>query len=143
MKPVVQRERTGCGIASVATLAGISYARARRAANRLGIFAEDPRLWSETRQVRDLLKHFHIRAARKETPFVSWGLLPEVALLAIKWHREQETAYWHWVVFWRSPGGPVVFDSKQALRRHIRTDFGRMKPKWWIKIERVTVERGR
>ena len=93
MKPVVQRERTGCGIASVATLAGISYARARRAANRLGIFAEDPRLWSETRQVRDLLERFHIRAARKETSFVSWGLLPEVALLAIKWHREQETAY--------------------------------------------------
>lgn len=143
MKPVVQRERTGCGIASVATLAGISYARARRAANRLGIFAEDPRLWSETRQVRDLLEHFHIRAARKETSFVSWGLLPEVALLAIKWHREQETAYWHWVVFWRSPGGPVVLDSKQALRRHIRTDFGRMKPEWWIKIERVTVKRGR
>ena len=143
MKPVVQRERTGCGIASVATLAGISYAQAKRAANRLGIVTEDPRLWSETRQVRDLLAHFHIRAARKETPFVSWGLLPEVALLAIKWHREQETACWHWVVFWRSPGGPVVFDSKQALRRHIRTDFGRMKPKWWIKIESATVGRGR
>lgn len=84
MKSVVQRERTGCGIASVATLAGISYAQAKRAANRLGIVTEDPRLWSETRQVRDLLAHFHIRAARKETPFVSWGLLPEVALLAIK-----------------------------------------------------------
>ena len=143
MKPVVQRERTGCGIASAATLAEISYAQAKRAANQLGIVAEDPRLWSETRQVRDLLEHFHIRAARKETPFVSWGLLPEVALLAIKWHRKQETAYWHWVVFWRSPGGPVVLDSKQALRYHVRTDFGRMKPKWWIKIERVTVERGR
>ena len=143
MKSVVQRERTGCGIASVATLAGISYAQAKRAANRLGIVTEDPRLWSETRQVRDLLAHFHIRTARKETPFVSWGLLPDVALLAIKWHREQETACWHWVVFWRSPGGPVVFDSKQALRRHIRTDFGRMKPKWWIKIESATVGRGR
>lgn len=143
MKPVVQRERTGCGIASVATLAGICYAQAKRAANRLGIVTEHPRLWSETQPVRDLLAHFHIRAGRKETPFVSWGLLPDVALLAIKWHREQETAYWHWVVFWRSPGGPVVFDSKQALRRHIRTDFGRMKPKWWIKIERGTVERGR
>jgi hypothetical protein len=143
VKPVVQRERTGCGIASVATLAGISYAQAKRAANRLGIFAEDPRLWSETRQVRDFLTHFHIRAAGKEAPFVSWDRLPDVALLAIKWHREKGRAFWHWVVFWRSPGGPVVFDSKQALRRHIRTDFGRMKPKWWIKIERATVGRGR
>ncbi len=143
MKPVVQRERTGCGIASVATLAGVSYAQAKRAANRLEIVADDPRLWSETRHVRDLLKHFRIRAAGGEAPFVSWAALPEVALLAIKWHREKGRAFWHWVVFWRSPGGPVVFDSKQALRRHIRTDFGRMKPKWWIKIERVTVERGR
>lgn len=143
MKPVVQRERTGCGIASVATLAGISYAQAKRAANRLGIFAEDPRLWSETRRMRDLLAHVHIRAAGKEAPFVSWDRLPDVALLAIKWHREKGRAFWHWVVFWRSPGGPVVFDSKQALRRHIRTDFGRMKPKWWIKIESATIGRGR
>ena len=143
MKPVVQRERTGCGIAGVATLAGVSYAQAKRAANRLGIFAEDPRLWSETQPVRDLLKHFRIRAANGEAPFVSWAALPDVALLAIKWHRERGTAFWHWVVFWRSPGWAVVLDSKQALRRHARTDFGRMKPKWWIKIERETVERGR
>jgi len=129
MKPVVQLERTGCGIASVATLAGVSYVQAKREANRLGIVAADPRLWSETKPVRDLLAHFHIRAAEKETSFVSWDLLPEVALLAIKWHREKGRPFWHWVVFWRSPGGPVVFDSKRALHRHIRTDFGRMKPK--------------
>jgi len=143
VKPVVQRERTGCGIASVAILAGVSYAQAKQAANRLGIFAEDPRLWSETQPVRDLMKHFRVHAANGETPFVSWAALPEVALLAIKWHREQGRAFWHWVVFWRSPGGPVVLDSQQALRRHVRTDFGRMKPKWWIKIERATVERSR
>ena len=143
MKLVVQRERTGCGIASVATLAGVSYAQAKRAANRLGIVADDPRLWSETQHVRDLLKSFRIRATGGEAPFVSWAALPEVALLAIKWHREQGRAFWHWVVFWRSPGGPVVLDPKQALRRHIRTDFGRMKPKWWIKIESATVGRSR
>jgi hypothetical protein len=143
VKLVVQRERTGCSIASVATLAGVSYTQARRAANRLGVSADDPRLWSETQPVRDILKHFGIRAARGEAPFVSWAALPEVALLAIKWHRVKGRAFWHWVVFWRSPGGPVVLDSKQALRYHVRTDFGRMKPKWWIKIERVTVERGR
>lgn len=143
MKPVVQRERTGCGIASVAALAGVSYAQAKRAANQLGIFAEDPRLWSETQPVRDLLRHFRLRAAGGETPFVSWAALPEVALLAIKWHREKGRGFWHWVVFWRSPGGPVVLDSKQALRRHVRTDFGRMKPKWWIAVDRTASGRGR
>jgi hypothetical protein len=44
MKPVVQLERTGCSIANVAALAGVSYRQAQRVANRLGIFADDSRL---------------------------------------------------------------------------------------------------
>ncbi|HSN03597.1 hypothetical protein ACO9S2_04665 [Nitrospira sp. NS4] len=135
MKPVVQLERTGCGIASVAALAGVTYTEAKRAANRLDIFADDSRLWSETQHVRRLLKHYRLQAASQEAPFVSWQGLPDVALLAIKWHREKGRAFWHWVVFWRSPQGPVVLDSKRTLRRHVRRDFGRMKPKWWIGVK--------
>ena len=71
MKPVVQFERTRCGIASVAALAGVSYAQAKRVANRLGIFADDPKLWSETDYVRRLLKEHGIRSARIEVPFTS------------------------------------------------------------------------
>jgi len=55
MKPVVQLERTGFGIASVAVLAGVSYRQAHGVANRLGIFAGDSRLWSETGYVRRML----------------------------------------------------------------------------------------
>ncbi len=44
MKPVIQEELTGCGIASVAALAGITYQQAKSIANRLGIFAEDQQL---------------------------------------------------------------------------------------------------
>ena len=134
MKPVVQLERTGCGIASVAVLAGASYRQAQRVANRLGIFADDPRLWSETHYVHRLLKQYGIRPARVEKPFTSWEALPDCALLAVKWHKEKDRAFWHWVVFWRGPRGPVVFDSKRTLRRHVRTDFGRIKPKWFIPI---------
>ena len=64
MKPVVQLERTGCGIASVAALAGVSYWETQRVANRLGIVADDPRLWSETGYVRRLLKEFGIQAGK-------------------------------------------------------------------------------
>jgi hypothetical protein len=110
MKPVVQLERTGCG------------------------FADDPRLWSETHYVHRLLKQYGIRPARVETPFISWEALPDCALLAVKWHIEEDRAFWHWVVFWRGPHGPVVLDSKRALRKHKRTDFGRIKPKWFIPI---------
>ncbi len=134
MKPVVQRERTGCGIASVAVLAGVSYRQAQGVANRLGIFAGDSRLWSETRHVRRLLKDYGVRPAHTEVPFTSWEALTDRAVLAVKWHTKRERAFWHWVVFWRGPHGPVVLDSKRALRRHVRTDFGRIKLKWFIPI---------
>lgn len=134
MKPVVQLEQTGCGIAAVVALVGANYDQAKRMANRLGIFADDPALWSETDPVRRLLKEYGFRLARTETPFTSWEALPDLALLAIKWHEDWGRASWHWVVFWRGPRGPVVLDSKRALRRHVRTDFGRMKPKWSLAI---------
>ncbi len=134
MKPVVQLERTGCGIAAVAALAGVKYDQAKRMATRLGIVADDPALWSETDHVRRLLKEYGFRLARTEAPFTSWEALPDLALLAIKWHEDRGRAFWHWVVFWRGIRGPVVLDSNRALRGHVRTDFGRMKPKWSIAV---------
>lgn len=134
MKAVVQEERTGCGIASVAALAGVSYRQARAAAAGLGIAAADPRLWSETHHVRALLRHFGLRAAAGETPFQSWERLPPLALLATKWHLQDGRPYWHWVVYWRGPQGAVVLDSKAALRHHRRTDFWRIRPRWFIAV---------
>ncbi len=137
MKPVVQLERTGCGIASVAALACVSYRQAQCVANRLGIFAGDSRLWSETHYVHRLLTEYGIRSASTEVSFTSWESLPDLALLAVKWHRERGRPFWHWVVFWRGPCGPVVLDSKRDLRNHERADFGRMKPKWFIPVSPI------
>ena len=53
---------------------------------------------------------------------------------ALVWHRKDTKASWHWVVYWRGFRGPVVLDPKKALRTHTRTDFGRIKPKWFISI---------
>lgn len=136
MIPVVQREPTGCGIASVAAVAGVSYARAKAVAAALGISATDERLWSETAYVRRLLARFGRRAARSPRPFRSWPSLPDCALLAIKWHVENGRPFWHWVVFVREKGRSYVLDSKRSLRRHVRTDFGRMKPKWSLAVRR-------
>ena len=85
MKPVLQQEATGCGIASVATLARVTYKHAQHAAAQFGISAEDDRLWSATAYVRTLLCHYGLRAADEEQPFHSWETLPDLALLAIKW----------------------------------------------------------
>jgi ABC-type bacteriocin/lantibiotic exporter with double-glycine peptidase domain len=137
MKPVIQLEPTGCGIASVAAIAGVSYSRAKSVANSLGITADDQRLWSETAHVRNLLRHFGLRVDSREMPFHSWAALPNLALLSIKWHLEKGRPYWHWVVFVREGSRSYILDSKKRLRQHTRTDFGRIKPKWYIRVVEV------
>jgi hypothetical protein len=134
MKPVVQLEWTGCGIASVAAITGLSYPDAKLIANSLGIFAHDESLWSDTSHVRKLLSRFGVKTGSRNISFRSWEALPDVALLSIKWHLEKERPYWHWVVFVRENGHPYVLDSKKSLRTNRRTDFGRMKPKWYIPV---------
>ncbi|HEX9810589.1 MAG TPA: hypothetical protein VGA88_00670 [Burkholderiales bacterium] len=137
MKPVIQLETTGCGIASVAAIAGISYPQAKAVANSLGIRAGDKRLWSDTKYVRTLLERFDFKAHRSEIPFESWDALPNLALLAIKWQLERERPFWHWVVFLRKDGSARVLDSKRSLRHHVRTDFGRMRPRWYIPVRQT------
>lgn len=44
MNPLIQEEKTGCGIASVAAIVGVNYALAQTAGASLGILASDPRL---------------------------------------------------------------------------------------------------
>jgi len=40
------------------------------------------------------------------------------------------------VVFVRDSDGERVLDSKRSLKYHVRRDFGRMKPKGYIKVIR-------
>lgn len=137
IKPVIQEEATGCAIASTAALAGVSYAAAKKVANNLGITAADPALWSSTTPIRQLLTHYNIKASSKESPFKNWQSLPDLALLSIKWHMENGKPYWHWVVFVRDSSGEHVLDSKKTLKHNKRTDFGRIKPRWFIGIKKM------
>lgn len=134
MKPVIQEEKTGCAIASSAAIAGVSYKEARKIAHSIGMYAEDSNLWSETNFIRKLTKKFGIKTGKQEIPFTGWESLPNCALLSIKWHIERGKPHWHWVVFVREGSNSYVLDSKKTLRTNIRTDFGRMKPKWYIEV---------
>ncbi len=135
-RPVVQQEPTGCALACAAMLAGLTYNQARQSAKALGISAGDAALWSSTRPLRRLLAQLNIKVAGKETPFTSWDALPDCALLAIKWHVENGVPFWHWVLFSRDGGDPCVLDPKKALKTNRRTDFGRMRPRWFIQVHR-------
>lgn len=135
MKPVVQEEITGCGIASVANILGKTYSEMREIANGMGIYASDESLWSDTRHVRKMLSAFGVETSAEEIPFESWSALPNVALLSIKHHRENGKNFWHWVVFKRTDGEEVVLDSAASLPSNIRTDFKEMQPKWFIEVK--------
>ena len=135
LKPVIQEETTGCGIASVANILGKSYAEMKRIANAMDIHASDKSLWSDTQYVRRMLSSEGVKSADREIPFESWQTLPDLALLSIKHHQEDGKNFWHWVVFKRVDGQAVVLDSASYLPSNIRTDFEEMQPKWYIEVE--------
>ena len=96
MKPVIQEERTGCGIAAVANILGKTYAQMKTIANTMGIYAEDTSLWSDTQYVRRMLASAGVATSAEEKPFSTWDALPDLALLSIKYHREGDKDFWHW-----------------------------------------------
>ena len=134
LEPVIQDETTGCGIASVANILGKSYSEMKAIANSMGIYAEDPSLWSDTQHVRQMLSSAGVATSPDEIPFQSWEKLPDLALLSIKYHQKGNNNFWHWVVFMRLDGQEFVLDSASYLQSNIRKDFDVMQPKWFIEV---------
>lgn len=137
LTPVIQEEISGCGIASVANILGKPYSEMKAIANAMDIHAEDESLWSETQYVRRMLSSAGVQTSEGEIPFESWDALPDQALLAIKFHQEDGKNFWHWVVFKRVDGQPLVLDSASYLPSNIRQDFDAMQPKWFIEVKNV------
>lgn len=133
-KAVIQQETTGCAIASAAAIAKIEYEKAKTIANQIGIYAADICIWSETQPIRTLLKQLDIQTTPSESHFTRWDDLPDCALLALKWHLEHGKPHWHWAVFVRDENHCYVLDSNKRLKANIRTDFGRMRHKWFIEV---------
>ena len=140
MRAVVQEERTGCGIACAAAIAGISYQEAKQRAGDLGICSADQALWSDSEYVCRLLADLGWDTGREELPFTGWDSLPDRALLAIRWRMVQAKPFWHWVVFVREDGKAAVLDSKKSLKHNRRMDFYRMHPQWCIPVFPHTVQ---
>lgn len=135
MKAVIQEEKTGCAIASSATIAGLSYKESKKIANSLGIFAEDFSLWSDTKSIRVLLSQLGFSTG-EQTDFKQWSLLPDCALLSLNWHLEGGKPYWHWVVFIREKNQSYVLDSNASLEKNVIKDYQRLSLKWFIPISK-------
>lgn len=97
MSLVIQQELIGCGIASSAVIAGISYKKEKDVANSIGIYVNDESLWSDSKYVCTLVNKLGLKTNGVKTPFENWQSL--CALLATKWDKEQGNPFWHWTVF--------------------------------------------
>ncbi len=135
MDVVRQKHPTGCGIASVAMLAGTDYDTVRETAAGMGISADDRRLYSETDYVRRLLDAYGLHASPGERPFTGWHDLSDRALLAVYESNAEGRPQWHWVVFERENGNPVVLDPATDAPSNRRTDFDELMPSWSIAVQ--------
>ena len=135
MQAVIQEDPTGCGVACCAALAGVSYQETKKLANSLGVFTTDLSLWSEIEPIRKILSSLNFTSSSSQTQFSSWNDLPDLALLAVKWHIYQGRPCWHWVIFVREEQSVYVLDSNARLKHNVRTDFGRIQPKWYLSLK--------
>jgi len=80
MYVVIQEEKTGCGIASVANTVGLSCSEVKVKANAIGIYVEDDMLYSDTVYVRNLLNEYGVKTSSVEVPFEKWRILEDTRL---------------------------------------------------------------
>lgn len=132
VKRVIQKDRTGCGLACIAMLAGRTYGDVREAAVELKIVRTGG-FYMKTADIRKLGMVFNLHiTAQRGRAFRSWEELPDTALVAI--NPRNDGLYWHWVVFVRRNGSEFVLDPKESVKTERRTDFGRMKAIWFLPV---------
>ena len=82
MNPVVQLDRTGCAIASVAARMGMSYPDMKSLARSLGVTPEDNALWTSTSSIKWKI-HDGIRP-------VTGSCLSERTRVRLSWIRKKD-----------------------------------------------------
>jgi ABC-type bacteriocin/lantibiotic exporter with double-glycine peptidase domain len=132
MKRIKQDHPSGCGLACVAMIAGRKYSEIREHAREILDFNNNHDLYTDASHLRKLLSKFKIHTSLKKIPFATWEKLPEKAILGI--NHNITVNKWHWVVYTKDHLGAYVLDPKITIKSERRTDFNKMKPKWYITI---------
>lgn len=140
----LQQDRSGCGLACVAMLAGIGYAQARTLARGLGIGPKPYRYrtgaglhtaregyLTDASQLRRMLKLLGV-ASGAQREVSGWDECDGDGIAAINYDPVNRS--WHWVVRLHDDTGACVLDPNARVRRERRTDFGRMKPVRFIPV---------
>ncbi|MDO8908424.1 MAG: cysteine peptidase family C39 domain-containing protein [Pseudohongiella sp.] len=131
LKRVIQKDSTGCGIACVAMIAGISYGEAKRTAIAHGIVKKRPPYYTTSGELTELLRKFH-RGATKGRKLSKWESLDRLSIVGINFSSTHGT--WHWVIYVPGIDAGFVLDPRKSVKTHKRTDFSRMRPRSYIAV---------
>jgi ABC-type bacteriocin/lantibiotic exporter with double-glycine peptidase domain len=132
MRRKIQRDVTGCGLACVSMLAGVTYASVKSRAIALGLVESRGPFYTCSADLRKLLLSFDLtsKQGRKVT---SWQSVSTLAIVAINHQAASDT--WHWVVYISSGNDAYVLDPRAKIKTARRVDFGRMHLRSFIPID--------
>ena len=133
MRRVLQQDPSGCGLACVSMLRNVSYSKVKKVALTLPNFDASSTFYTEAKDLRVLLRHLGVSCAKRLVSFSSWERLPECCILAVSFREADWT--WHWVVFRRNGADAYVLDPRPSVKANRRRDFGRLRPRWYLKVE--------
>ena len=132
MKRIIQKDSSGCGLACIAMIAGISYRQVRKWSTKIGC-SKDGHFDTDASDLRELASCSKIALASRKRQFRSWDKIPHKSIVAINYM--EKTDSWHWVVFARDGDRKYVLDPKPSIKSDQRTDFWRMKGKWFLPVD--------
>lgn len=116
---VFQDDLTGCGLACVAMIAGVSYREVRKIAIDHGIFYSGNDSGVSAEDVKKLLKLFDLDTSIRNG-ITDWKRVPQVGVLGINDSRP------HWVVAVRTREDCFLIDPSSHINQKRRRDFGRI-----------------
>ena len=135
IRRIVQRDATGCGLACVAMLSKVSYSEAKALAATLGFAPKKRSYYTESWQLRQLLKDLGVRSQRGRR-VSHWSSIGSLSIVGINPTVRRGHTYWHWVVYVPGPHGGYVLDPMASIKSSRRTDFGRMRLRSFIPVTR-------
>lgn len=98
MRKVKQKNRTGCGIASVAMVANKTYSQVKKKMKSLGCFKENRKnmFLTDYPDLKKVLKAYKIKSSKIYNK-KSWNSIRKNAIVAINYNKKRDE--WHWVIY--------------------------------------------
>lgn len=139
MKRIVQKDRSGCGIACIAMVTGKSYKdvknlaleknyRKREHIKMVKASGGDEPMFTSTGDLINLAQEFEVTIeCKRRKKFKLWEDLPDTAILAVNWKKKKNL--WHWVVFKRLKSGKqYIVDPHTRCSKSRYTRLSKFKP---------------